>query len=526
MAGSMSARFLHFFIAAKLAAAASVVDDLNNLKPPPEFNSTVANNCRRNPSLRYCGATPNFDVQEIFKFSIVASHLCNVSRNPNCVEDFPKIDLQSEPKLAPLYLSFAFFWKYCPLTVLSIDLSNCSLAGEFPTEIFYCSQIKDLDLSFNRLSGDVPVRNFSSLKNLTFLNLSYNGFSECKISEVRFLERFNSSSFINSGIIPDRGKFRIKALAVGFGVAVLVVAIVGILCCSGRGCSTSEYEFRPSVLDAATEGFSRRNLVGKTGRRSVYKGVMRDGKQVRIEVCLGDEMTKSKRERLVEEAKILVQLKHRNIVPVIGWCDSSRLMAIVSEWRGKLDVETWLGTRDPPWRQRLRIISGVGSGVCYLHREWPQLGFDLRTRHVVLSEEEEGGVREPLITWLRLNLNLNQNQNQNHHRHRRRHGCSWKSDKHKLGVFLLEMVTNRRPTEELENNKDGGSVGFVEWVRSHCPGKLELVIDRRMGLKKMDDVCDAVGVIQLGLMCMEPSTRRQPTWDQIHHMLSEMDCRR
>lgn len=131
---------LHILIAISLISvsstfAATVVEDLDNLQPPSDFNSTLTNNCRNNPSLRYCNSTP-FNLLKIFKSTIVASHLCKLSRNPNCVESFPKIDLGSQPTIAPLYLSFSFFWEYCPLTVVSIDFSNTSLQGDFQLMYF------------------------------------------------------------------------------------------------------------------------------------------------------------------------------------------------------------------------------------------------------------------------------------------------------------------------------------------------------------------------------------------------------
>ncbi|TQD86674.1 hypothetical protein C1H46_027800 [Malus baccata] len=133
--------------------AASVIEDLKNLKPPHDFNSTIMKNCHHNPSLRYCSSSP-VDLHEIFKSTIVASHLCNESKNPNCVESFPKIDLRNRPKIAPLYLSFNFFWKSCPLSILTIDVSNNSLESNFPIDALQCTQLQALDLSHNDLYGD------------------------------------------------------------------------------------------------------------------------------------------------------------------------------------------------------------------------------------------------------------------------------------------------------------------------------------------------------------------------------------
>ncbi|CAI9783502.1 unnamed protein product [Fraxinus pennsylvanica] len=499
----ISANFLLFFLTISLSSPSilttSVVEDLDNLKPPPDFNLTITNNCLRNPDLRYCKATP-FDLHEIFKSTIVASHLCNISNNPNCVESFPKIDLHSQPKIAPLYISFTFFWKYCPLTILSIDLSNNSLKGNFPSEVFNCSQIQQLDLSHNELSGDVPVQNFDHLPNLTFLSLSYNHFSECKISNKNFFKRFNTTSFIHSGLLPNHKKFRIKAvlLLVGFPISVVAtVAWFGWLCFWRPDFLPKflqrKYKFTPSTLKAATNGLSKKNLVAKSSTIGIYRGILRDGNEVKIEIYW-ETISRESRRRFVEQCKILVQLYHKNIAPVLGWCDNRRFRAIVTKWIDGENIETWLSRSAPQWKQRVKAFIGIAAGICYLHEEWPEVGYDLKTRDIQLSEGE------PLISRFKFD----------------HHNSSTKKI-YKFGVFILEMVSNRRPLEDFER----GEAGFVEWVKMHYPDNLENVIDKR--IKRTGHIVhEATDAIGLGLMCTDLSSGNQPSWDHLSNMVSNM----
>ncbi|KAL2494014.1 Leucine-rich repeat protein kinase family protein [Forsythia ovata] len=499
-----SATFLLFFLSISLfipsILTASVVEDLENLKPPPDFNLTITSNCLRNPNLRYCKITP-FDLQEIFKSTIVASHLCNISNNPNCVESFPKIDLHCKPKIVPLYLSFTFFWKYCPLTILSIDLSNNSLQGNIPSEIFHCSQIQELDLSNNELSGDVPVQKLSPLTNLTFFNLSYNRFSECKISDKKFFKRFNSTSFIHSGLLPNHKKFRIKAvlLLVGFPIFVVVMVVWFGWLCFWRPdflpmFLQRKHKFTPSILKAATNRFSKRYLVAKSSKSGIYKGILRDGNEVRVEIYW-ETISRESRRRFVEQCKILVQLYHKNIAPVLGWCDNRRFRAIVTKWLDGENIETWLSRSAPPWKQRVKVSIGIVAGICYLHEEWPEVGYDLKTRNIQLSEEGE-----PLISRFKFD----------------HHNSSTKKI-YKFGVFILEMVSNRRPLEDFER----GETSFVEWVKMHYPDNLENVIDKKMR-RTEHIVREATDAIGLGLMCTDLSSGNQPTWDQLSNMVSNV----
>ncbi|KAJ4980753.1 hypothetical protein NE237_031590 [Protea cynaroides] len=476
--------------------SASVVEDLNNLLPPPDFNTTISNNCLREPSLRYCNYS-SIDLLEIFKSTIVAAHLCNESKNPNCVESFPKIDLQSSPRIAPLYLSFSFFWKYCPLTILSIDLSNNSIEGPFPLEILNCTQIHALDLSHNQLTGDLPIESFTSLTNLTLLNLSYNHFSESKISDSHFFARFNSSNFLHSGLLPDHKGFRIKAviLLVCFPILViLIVACWGWLCFCRPDILPSVFQqrhkFTPTMLKTATSGFSEKNLVGKSRGVEIYKGVLTDGTEVRIEIYT-EKISMEQRRKFVKECKVLVQLRHRNLVRVMGWCNRGRLRAIITEWMDGENIEMWL-SGSPPWKHRLKVLKGVVDGMRYLQEQWPEIGYDLRTSGVLLSQE-----RGPLISRFKVG---------------EQNGSSRKT--YRFGVFLLEIITNRRPQEEFEK----GETGFIEWVSTHYPGNTQKVIDER--IKKTGTMYEqATEGIELALMCTDLTLGHQPSLTQISNKL-------
>lgn len=377
---------------------ATVLEDLKNLHQPPDFNTTIVTNCHKNPSLRYCTSSP-MDLDEIFKFTIVASHLCNESKNPNCVESFPKIDLRNRPNVAPLYLSFSFFWKYCPLSIMSIDLSNNSMKGSFPIDVLNCTQIQSLDLSINEFSGDIPIQGFSPLTNLTFLNLSYNCFSESELSNSQFFKRFNSSSFLHSGAVPDHKRFTVMViiLLVGFPILVILVVIcLGWLCFQRPDFLPRKLQrrrrFTPAILKAATGGYSNMNLVGKSDVVHIYKGVLRDGTRVKIEMYW-DDISRDGYRRFVEECKVLLELNHKNLVRVLGWCGGRKFRAVITEWAEEENVEMWLSGSAPPWNHRLKVLMGVVECMQYLQEEWPEVDYDLNTSSVLLTDN-----LEPLIS--------------------------------------------------------------------------------------------------------------------------------
>ncbi|KAF1888454.1 hypothetical protein Lal_00011225 [Lupinus albus] len=460
----------------------TVVEDLKNLHPPPDFNTTIMNNCQNNPSLRYCNSYPYMNIDEIFKYSIVASHLCNESKNPNCVESFDKVDIRNRPNIASLYLSFDFFWKYCPLSIVSIDISNNYVKGSFPNDVLHCTQIKGLDLSMNEFFGEIPIQSFSLLTNLTFLNLSYNCFSESEeLSDSEFFKRFSPSSFIDSGAIFDHKKFTLKVvlLLISFPIfVILIVIFLGWVCFQRPDFLPRKFQksgkFTPAMLKVATCGFSTQNLVGKSDFVHIYKGILRDGTEVKIEMYW-DNLSRESYNKFVEECKVLSELDHKNLVKVLGWCKGRKFRAIITEWIEEENVEMWLLGSFPTWKHRLRVLIGVLECMCYLQDEWPEVDYDLNTNSVLLSNN-----MEPLISRFKVRDQQVNND----------------AKISKFGVFMLEMILSKKVQEHS---------GFIKNMRNLHSEDLVKMIDERMEVTETNN--DHVKeVISLGLLCINQSS--------------------
>ncbi|XP_009133954.1 putative leucine-rich repeat receptor-like serine/threonine-protein kinase At2g24130 [Brassica rapa] len=503
-----SSLFIIFFltILPLSVLSATVLEDLANLTPPPDFTNTITQNCIRNPLLRYCNNTSSsssspMDIVEIFRSTIVASHLCNESKNPNCVESFPKIRIHSRPKTAALYLSFDFFWKYCPLTVVEIDLVNNSLNSEFPTNVLSCAQLRTLDLSYNQLSGFVPVQNLTGLANLTRLNLSYNRFSEDnKISDSEFFKRFNASSFVHSGVLPDAKRYKVKVLVllIVFPITVILLCFcLGWMCLKRpdylpRTCRRN-HKFTSEMIDAATDEFSDQKLVSKSGGVDIFRGTLRDGTEAKIEVYT-EKVSKEKRREFAEECEAVFKLRHKNFVRVLGWCNGRSLRALVTEWTYGESLETWLNSSLAcSWRRRLRVVMGVVDGLFYVSEHWPEVTLGLSTSSVLLSDKDQ----EPLISQFKIGDGNNSSTNI-----------------FNFGLFLLEMITNLRPDEAQEDSDRR----YLEYIRVHYPDNLERVIDEKMKVEErmLEKVKQG---ITLGLMCTDKPPLKQPSLTQIYDLV-------
>lgn len=93
--------------------------------------------------------------------------------------------------------------------------------------------------------------------------------------------------------------------------------------------------------------------------------------------------------------------------------------------------------------------------------------------------------------------------------------ASTKGDVYSFGVLVLEVVTRRRPTDEMF----GGGVSLHKWVKSHYHGRAAMIIDSQLvsevrhqaaELRKIWDV-GISEMLELGLLCTQESASSRPT---------------
>ncbi|XP_071686639.1 uncharacterized protein [Rutidosis leptorrhynchoides] len=122
------------------------------------------------------------------------------------------------------------------------------------------------------------------------------------------------------------------------------------------------------VLEA-TNHFDDKNVIGHGGLGKVYKGkLLRSGKWVNIAARRLD----SKHKRGIEfwtEISALSNLKHENIVSIIGFCDEKGEKVIINKHEAKRSLMMYLSNPTLTWVQRLKICLGVARALSYIHYE-------------------------------------------------------------------------------------------------------------------------------------------------------------
>jgi len=337
-------------------------------------------------------------------------------------------------------------------------------------------------------------------------------------------------------------KPRSKALAVALPIAttatVLAAVAVGFFLLRRRRRYAElredwEMEFGPhrfayKDLYDATDGFKDRRLLGAGGFGRVYRGVL-PGSRTEVAVKKVSHGSRQGMKEFVAEVVSIGRLRHRNLVPLLGYCRRKGELLLVYDYmpNGSLDRHLHGGAGEPVlgWARRLHIIRGVAAGLLYMHEDWEKVVVhrDIKASNVLLDGEMNGRLGDFGLARLH-------DHGDDPHTTRvvgtmgylapelvRTGRATTRSDVFAFGAFVLEVACGRRPIEEEEEEEDGRFV-LVEWVLGHWrEGSIAGAVDARLGSEF--DAAEADLVLRLGLACLHPSPAARPSMRQVTQYL-------
>ncbi|GLU10928.1 hypothetical protein SLE2022_277040 [Rubroshorea leprosula] len=127
-------------------------------------------------------------------------------------------------------------------------------------------------------------------------------------------------------------------------------------------------QFSLAELKAATKNFHHDLKIGEDGFGPVYKGLI-DGGFLVVAVKRLYRPFRPAVERFQNEVQLLCQLRHQNLVSLLGFCHEKDERILVYEHMTHRGLNDHLfGNADPlPWKRRLEICIGAARGLHYLH---------------------------------------------------------------------------------------------------------------------------------------------------------------
>ncbi|CAJ2646915.1 unnamed protein product [Trifolium pratense] len=226
-------------------------------------------------------------------------------------------------------------------------------------------------------------------------------------------------------------------------------------------------------LHRGTDGFSPRNLIGSGSFGSVYKGNLVSEDNV-VAVKVLNLQKKGARKSFFIECNALKNIRHRNLVKVLTCCSSTdykgqEFKALVFDYMKNGSLEPWLHPEilnaEPPTTldlsHRLNIIIDVASALHYLHHECEQLVIhcDLKPSNVLLDGDMVAHVSDfgiaRLVSTISGNtstIGIKGSVGYAPPEYGMGSEVSTSGDMYSFGVLVLEMLTGRRPTDEIFND--------------------------------------------------------------------------
>ncbi|KAG6555018.1 hypothetical protein Mapa_003050 [Marchantia paleacea] len=195
----------------------------------------------------------------------------------------------------------------------------------------------------------------------------------------------------------------IIASVLGGAVAVLLFGLFTLFMCKRENYTAlkqREYlgdmgvsvEYSYKQLSKATGQFQEESKLGEGGFGSVYKGVLPDTSQS-VAVKRVSSESKQGFKEFMAEMSIISQLRHRNVVKLMGWCLDRDKFRLVYELmpNGSLDRALFHPAKGSvlSWELRFNIILGAAEALHYLHKGWRQqvIHRDFKSSNILLDDE-------------------------------------------------------------------------------------------------------------------------------------------
>ncbi|KAF3574495.1 hypothetical protein F2Q69_00058773 [Brassica cretica] len=334
-----------------------------------------------------------------------------------------KISWQGDPCVPQLYLWEGLNCSYPdsePSRIISLNLNGSELIGTITSDISKLTQLMELDLSKNDLSGEIPAF-FADMKLLKLINLSGNPKLNLTVP-ASLQERLNSKSLalilgdtLNPTVKGKSSKSPVVAIAASvagvFGLVVILAiffvvrkkktktnaapgppsASPGIAKSETRSSNSSiiskDRRITYSEVLKMTNNFER--VLGKGGFGTVYHGNL-DDSQVAVKM-LSHSSAQGYKE-FKAEVELLLRVHHRHLVGLVGYCDDGDNLALIYEYMANGDLrENMSGKRGGnvlTWENRMQIAVESAQGLEYLHNGCrpPMVHRDVKTTNILLTE--------------------------------------------------------------------------------------------------------------------------------------------
>ncbi|PIN19044.1 Serine/threonine protein kinase [Handroanthus impetiginosus] len=279
--------------------------------------------------------------------------------------------------------------------------------------------------------------------------------------------------------------------------------------------------FTSSELKRATNNFHESMIIGKGGYGTVYKGVLQDNKILAIKKS--KEIDPSQIEQFINEFIILSQVRHRNIVRLLGCCLEAQVPLLVYEFIGNGTLYENIHTKDKSrflsWEKRLKIAAETAGVLSYLHSaaSTPIIHRDIKSANILLDAlftakvSDFGTSRLVPMDRAQLSTMVQGTLGYLDPEYMQTSQLTEKSDVYSFGVVLVELLTGRKALSYDKPEEEINLTNFFLYT---------LRKDRLFEIIEGNIVCDEtreqiIEVSKLAKKCLNVRGEDRPTMKEV-----------
>ncbi|XP_042758467.1 uncharacterized protein LOC111909382 [Lactuca sativa] len=283
------------------------------------------------------------------------------------------------------------------------------------------------------------------------------------------------------------------------------------------------------AIEDCTQGFNKKNFIGKGRYVSVYKGILTWADYVNKLVAVKrlDDTGFQGNKDFNAEVSLHSQYKHKNIVNLIGFCDDKNEMILVYEYTSHGSLEEYLlhtsVSGGLSWPQLLNICIDVASAVDYLHNHVAEnyriIHGDIKSAKVLLDENWNAKLSDFGLCRIVLKSQNNFAGTQGYcdPQYERTGFLTKESDVFSFGVVLFEVLCGRLACVSSYHDERR----FLHHFARTCyqNGAMDKIIDNRIKKDIKQRMLSKFSAI--AYQCLQENREERPTIAEVVFQLKE-----